>query len=93
MQSEHGEADLNDYFENDVLLDRSVSAAFTPQIPLQVSILAVLHHDVDFGTRDEGVVVLHRVRMVLKLPMHVDLVQCLQRLALRHDVSLKLLND
>ena len=69
MKSEHSKANLNQHLEHVRFLNRPVCASFCAQKPLQVSILAKLHHNVDFSFRYERVVVFDGVWVVHQLPV------------------------
>ena len=92
MKKVHPEANLDeerhDYFLRDVLLLNLV----LPHELLQVAGLAVLHHDINLGPRNERVVVLYDLGAVCQLRHNVDFVHGFKGLILWHQVSLQLFN-
>ena len=92
VQSEHAEADLDEDLEDVRLLDRPICASLASEQALKVAVLAELHHYVDFGARDERIIVFYCVRVINQLPMDINFIEGLQRLPSRHQIRLKLLH-
>lgn len=72
----------------------SIALPAAPKHALEVTPLAVLHHDVDLVlARDEGVEVLDDVGALAETPVNVDFVQGLESFSFGHMVRLELLDD